>query len=266
MADPLITLTSDFGAQSPYVASMTGVILSINPAARLVDLSHQLPPQDLYHANYFLGSCLPYFPVGTIHVAVIDPGVGTDRIPLLVRAGGQFLLGPDNGIFTTAIDRFGEAECWRLVESAYWRESISSTFHGRDIFAPVAAHLSLGLDPARLGPAAHWTRLDLPTWSQDGAIVRGAVQFIDDFGNLISNIPIVPIATRPPEIIIAGRQLQDVQWVRTYGEAQPGSLVVLGSSDGFVEIARVNGSAAEVLGVSIGAIIELRLSGPAQQS
>src|SRR5262249_38450211 len=160
MADPLITLTTDFGERSPYVAPMKGVILAINPAARVVDLSHQIRPQALYHASYFLGSCLPYFPRGTIHVAVIDPGVGTERVPLLVRAGAQFLIGPDNGIFTAVIERMGPAECWQLINGAYWQPTISPTFHGRDVFAPVAARLSEDSTPSRFGSQyTEWVRL-----------------------------------------------------------------------------------------------------------
>ena len=134
---PTITLTTDFGNASPYVAAMKGVILSINPGAAIVDLSHAIPPQDLRHASYFLATATLYFPAGTIHVCVVDPGVGSTRAALYVEAGGQRLVGPDNGIFTALIRKTATpAMVRRLADCRYWRSCVSSTFHGRDVFAP----------------------------------------------------------------------------------------------------------------------------------
>src|SRR5436190_4562938 len=140
---PLITLTTDFGAASPYVAAMKGVVFSINPAARLLDLTHAIRPQDLRHASYFLATAVPFFPAGTIHVCVVDPGVGSERAALYAEAGGQRLVGPDNGIFTGVFRHAGGVVARKLCEPRFWRPTVSDTFHGRDIFAPVAAHLSL---------------------------------------------------------------------------------------------------------------------------
>src|SRR5262245_56445040 len=187
----MITLTTDFGEGFPYVAAMKGAVLSVNPAARLLDLGHRIPPQDLRHASFFLRAALPYFPAGTIHVVVVDPGVGTERALLYVESAGQRLLVPDNGCWSEWAGTAPEPPTvLRLAEPRYWRPRVSPTFHGRDILAPVAAHLSLGLDPRLLGPpCADWVRLEFPrpVVSEDG--LAGEVVFVDDFGNLVTNIP-----------------------------------------------------------------------------
>src|SRR5437763_3550394 len=153
MAGALITLTTDFGPASPYVAAMKGVLLAVNPEARLVDLSHHLPPQDLRYASFFLRSAVPYFPAGTLHVVIVDPGVGTSRDLLCVRTAGQVLLVPDNGCWTELARRLkGTPVVVRLTERRFWREEVSATFHGRDILAPVAGHLGRGVSPDELGP------------------------------------------------------------------------------------------------------------------
>src|SRR5689334_23663128 len=149
----LVTLTTDFGGGSSYVAAMKGALLTVNPAARLVDLSHDLPPQDLVATAYFLADALPWFPTGTIHVVVVDPGVGTERHLLCVEWRGQHLLVPDNGCWTALIADNERPTVHRLAERRFWRPEVSATFHGRDILAPVAGHLSLGVAPADLGPA-----------------------------------------------------------------------------------------------------------------
>ena len=255
---PLITLTTDFGDTSPYVAVIKGVILSTNPAARVLDLSHRIRPQDLRHASYFLRTAVPYFPPGTIHVCVVDPGVGSDRPAIYAEAGGQRLVGPDNGIFTGVFRAAGgPAVVRKLAEPRFWRAKVSDTFHGRDVFAPVAAHLSLGIDPAELGPA-HPDPVELPTCSAVTFRKRwqGEVQFADDFGNLITNIPACKVKSLPVRVSVGGGEPRPVRWVRTYAEAAAGELVCLFSSDGFVEVAEVNGSAANRLGVREGAVVE----------
>jgi S-adenosylmethionine hydrolase len=245
----LVTLTTDFGETAPYVAVMKGVILSLDPSAQLLDLSHRIRPQDVPHANYFLGTAVPYFPPGTIHLCVIDPGVGGERAALVVQAGGQLLVGPDNGIFTSAVQALGEpARVWRLTEPQFWRSPVSATFHGRDVFAPAAAHLSLGANPADMGqPVAAMVRLEQPP--------GGRVQFVDDFGNLITNVPAV--AARPACVTLGDGPSRPIRWVRTYAEAAPGELVALVSSDGFFEIAVVNGNAARHLSAAVGTRVEL---------
>ena len=255
----LVTLTTDFGDASPYVAVMKGVILSLNPSARLVDLSHHIPPQDIRHADYYLGTAIPFFPKGTVHVAVIDPGVGSDRHPLLIEAGGRFLVGPDNGVFTRAVKALGKpVRVRRLSEPRFWRPTVSDTFHGRDVFAPVAAHLSLGTDPAQMGPVVG-EMVELKTCSAVcwGSRRAGEVQFVDEFGNLITNIPAAQLKSHALRVSVGGAETLVARWVRTYSDAAQGEVVSLASSDGFVEVAVVNGSAASRLGAGVGSAVEL---------
>src|SRR5436190_21067588 len=165
MADAIITLTTDFGDDSPYVAALKGVILGINPSAHLIDLSHQLPPQDLRHAAFFLASAIPCYPPNCIHVVVVDPGVGSKRKLLYVEIDDHRLLVPDNGCWTWIEQRRagGGAHVIRLTEPRFWRQPVSPTFHGRDILAPVAAHLSLGIDARLLGSQqTDWVHLERP--------------------------------------------------------------------------------------------------------
>ncbi len=255
----LITLTTDFGTASPYVAVMKGVILSINPAARILDLTHDIRPQDLRHASYFLATATPFFPAGTIHVCVVDPGVGSDRAPIFAEAGEQRFVGPDNGVFTGAYCKAGgAARVRRLAERKFWRPRVSDTFNGRDIFAPVAAHLSLGIDTTELGPEhPHPVELAKCSAVTFGRKWQGEVQFIDDFGNLITNIPACKLKSLPVKVSIGDSPAKRLRWVRTYSDAAAGELVCLFSSDGFCEIAEVNGNASKNLGVTSGALVEL---------
>jgi S-adenosylmethionine hydrolase len=255
--DPLITLTTDFGGDSPYVAAMKGVVLGINPRARLVDLSHQVPPQDVRYAAFFLAASIPFFPVEAIHVVVVDPGVGSERALLYIEIEGRRVLAPDNGCWTSLLgDGSGPARIIRLAEPRYWRQPVSSTFHGRDILAPVAGHLSIGVDPALLGPpASDWVRL---AWPQVRAVMdglAGEVIFVDHFGNLISNIPGASIRNAPDILMIGKKSFRrgrGFQWVSCYAAAKPGTVVALISSQGLVEVAVVQGSAAAKLKVQVG--------------
>lgn len=254
MPDPLITLTTDFGTDSPYVAAMKGVIVGINPRARLLDLSHQIPPQDLPHAAFFLAGALPYFSPGVIHVIVVDPGVGSERAALYVEVDGHRLLVPDNGCWTSLLREDGPApRVLRLDEPRYFRQPVSATFHGRDVFAPAAAHLSLGVDPARLGPAlTEWVRLPVPRPKAGMNSISGEVIFVDHFGNLITNIPAENLP--PPGVLQVGKHSfrRRFRWVRTYADAAAGALVALQSSNGMLEVAVVQGSAARKLGATTG--------------
>ena len=260
MANPsLITLTTDFGTSSPYSAVMKGVILSINPDATIVDLTHSIRPQDIHHANYFIKTAASHFPPCSIHVCVVDPGVGSERTPLYLEANDQRFVGPDNGIFTGVIRKANkQVVARRLADHRYWLPRVSNTFHGRDIFAPVAAHLSLGLDPSLLGPEHH-SPIELPSCSAVtfGKRWQGVVQFVDDFGNLITNIPACKLKQLPQKVSVAGAPGGILRWVSTYSEAATGELVSLFSSDGYFEIAEVNGNASKRLGVTTGAVVEL---------
>jgi S-adenosylmethionine hydrolase len=266
MTDSLITLTTDFGEDSPYVAAMKGVVMTINPAARVIDLSHQIPPQNLRHAAFFLAASLPYFPPAALHIIVVDPGVGTDRPLLYVEGNGLRLLVPDNGCWTTLPWGAAGPLVIRLEERRFWRPEVSATFHGRDILAPVAGHLSLGVDPHLLGPVAtDWIRLSLPEASEGPKGWKGEVQFVDHFGNLITNIPAAALGVPPsPEriVVVGNRKLRGIRWVHSYAEAEPGALVGLVSSAGTVEVAVNQGSAARRLRASVGTPVRVaRLPG-----
>jgi S-adenosylmethionine hydrolase len=266
MSQPLVTLTTDFGPASPYVAALKGVLWSFHPQARVVDLCHSIPPQDLRHAAFFLHAVVPYYPPGTLHVVVVDPGVGTERAILYVALGDQRLLVPDNGCWTLLSERLGPPqEVRRLTERRYWRPQVSATFHGRDIFAPVAGHLSRGLAPAQLGPqVSEWVRLDLPVPHVTEEAIDGEIVFVDTFGNLISNIPATALTRWQGQALrITVGAVEVPQLVRTYGQVAPGSLIALISSFDTLEIAVSHGSAVAHLGMTVGAPVRVqRLATP----
>jgi S-adenosylmethionine hydrolase len=253
--EPLITLTTDFGGESPYVAAMKGVILGLNPHARLIDLSHQIPPQDVRFVSFFLRASVPYFTTETIHVVVVDPGVGTDRALLYVDVDGHRLLAPDNGCWTGLIRPESRSPTvFRLTERRFWRPTVSSTFHGRDILAPVAAHLSLGEDPRNLGqPFEDWVRVETKPPIIESDRLVGEVIFIDHFGNLITNIPgdaFTALTDKRTQITVGDQEV--FGRVRAYGEAEKGTLVALVSSSDLMEVAVNDGSAKEKLGAHVG--------------
>ena len=254
----IITLTTDFGTGSPYVAAMKGVIFSLNPAATVVDITHDIPAQDVRHAAVVLDDVTDRFPPGTIHVVVVDPGVGTDRALVFVRIGRQNYLAPDNGVLSRLARRKTPAKIVRLTERRYWLHPVSATFHGRDILAPVAARLSLELDPDWLGVAQETlVMLDWPEVAAKPQAIRGSVLFIDGFGNLITDITAEMLADRPKEqglrVSCAGRSVEGL--CRTYGDRPAGSLVALIGSSGRLELAVVGGSAAAMLKAGIGDVV-----------
>jgi S-adenosyl-L-methionine hydrolase (adenosine-forming) len=259
MPDSLITLTTDFGAGSHYVASAKGVILTLNPEARIVDLSHDIPAQDLRQAAFFLVSTLPYYPPETIHVVVVDPGVGGNRSILYVELANLRVLVPDNGCWTWLMEGGRRRpRVIRLTEKRFWRSRISSTFHGRDIFAPVAANLSLGLDPRELGPiVSDWVKLDRPAPRHDFHGIAGEVLYVDHFGNLITNIPgeAVTLDERLKRVRVGNVEVPHI--VRTYSDVEPGTLIALVSSGEWLEVAVNQGDAAHKLGASIGTPVRI---------
>jgi S-adenosylmethionine hydrolase len=257
MTDPLITLTTDFGEDGPYVAALKGVILCINSRARLVDLSHSIPPQDLRHTGFFLQSAIPYFPRSAIHVVVVDPGVGSGRALLYVEVAGHRLLVPDNGCWTPLIPPGGVPSVRVLADPHYWRQPVSSTFHGRDILAPVAGWLSRGVSPELLGPpVSKWVSLQISDPDLSPEQLRGEVVFVDHYGNLITNIPgeaFLALTGLPVRITVG--TAETTLKARTYSEAERGTLVALVSSSGMLEIAVVQGSAAERSGAGVGTAV-----------
>jgi len=253
---PPITLTTDFGLTGPYVASMKGVILGISPQSAVIDITHAIQPQNIQQAAILLEAIVPYFPPGTIHVVVVDPGVGSARRPIAVFTDRACFVGPDNGVFSHIYRDENVREIRHLSNPDYHLPVVSHTFHGRDIFAAVAAHLAAGVPPSALGPTiadpvtAHFSA---PEQRPDGSI-RGQIIYADAFGNLISNIPRSWLDVRPNWVFeIAGATIAGPSV--TYSDVQPGELLALGGSAGLVEIARRNGSAARHLGAGAGETI-----------
>jgi len=251
----IITLTTDFGLKGPFVGVMKGAILSRLPEAQIVDLTHEIPVHWPIEAGFWLARSWHYFPTGTVHVAVVDPGVGTGRSIIAGEHAGHLFLGPDNGLLQPVLGS-RPARCHRLSEA--WRQqqgwpSPSSTFHGRDIFAPLAADLAAGRTRIEdIGPAAGELIPSLQEEPEASAHeVRGTVVAIDNFGNLITNVDAALIAGfRKAEVLAGGRRLA---LRRTYGDAPPGELLALVNSFGVLEIARAEGSAADALGLGRGA-------------
>jgi S-adenosylmethionine hydrolase len=256
----IITLTSDFGSGSAYVAAMKGVILSIHPEAAIVDLSHDIPPQDIRTAALLLDDAADWFPSETIHLAVVDPGVGTDRAIVYARIGQQHFIAPDNGLLSRVAARNTPQKIIRLSDPAYWLEHVSTTFHGRDIMAPVASRIALGLDPDRLGPPMdRLTTLDWAEVRQTLSRIDGVVIEIDSFGNLITNITADMISGRPTDrrACIVCNIFETWGIYHAYAEQPSGTLVALIGSGGRLELALVRDNAARRLGVGVGMPVTL---------
>ena len=250
----VITLTTDFGTQDSYVAEMKAVILGVNPAVHLVDVTHHVTAHDIVEGALAVEAVAAVCPPGTIHVAVVDPGVGTSRRGITVAAGEQLFVGPDNGIFTAVLGR-GRWEAFELRAVGYRRATVSATFHGRDVFAPAAAHLALGVAPSRFGPrVTDPVRLEWATARPAGDGIEGEVIHVDRFGNLVTSIAADAIerlvARGGVTIRIAGRA---VPLVRTYGDLAPGGAGALVGSHGRLEVAVREGSAAARLRAGRGA-------------
>jgi len=264
MPDPVITLTTDFGHDDPFVGLMKGVILSIAPNARLVDLTHELPPQSVIDAALVLESAVDYFPDHAIHVAVVDPGVGTSRRAIAIETDRYRLVGPDNGIFS-AVTR-GRARTVELTEDRYFRHPVSHTFHGRDIFAPVAAHLAAGVPLEKLGPAVEPQTIQLPEpWQVDDDLELHVLR-IDRFGNVITDLTEDRYRqwldeTGDGEVICQIGALIIPGISRTYGDVPPGKPLACFGSTGRLEIAVRNGHAAEDLTLDRDAVIRLARRG-----
>lgn len=252
---PIITLTTDFGLRDPYVASMKAVILSIQRDVLLVDISHDLPAHRVLPAAFLLRGVCPRFPAGTIHVAVVDPGVGGARRPVLVQTRQHFLVGPDNGLFGLLIRDGGLKGAWRLQNEKYFLSSISRTFHGRDLFAPVAAHLAGGVPPEAFGPEIRdLQKIDYPLPRTRADRVEGEIIWIDRFGNCVTNISEPdaarwsggePFVTRVASRVIGGA-------CPSYDSVRPGQCLAIFNSLEHLEIACNQGRADEALGLQEG--------------
>jgi len=270
---PLSTLTTDFGLAEPFVGVMKGVIAGITPAARVVDLTHAVAAQDVAAGAFSLATAYPYFPPGTIHLAIVDPGVGSARAAVAVAAGGYYWVAPDNGLLGYALAALAtggqlqgqwrdgrwylgdDAQAVVLSEPRYWLPIVSRTFHGRDVFAPVAAHLARGVALAALGtPITSVSALAIPGPEPLVDGWEGLVLHVDRFGNLVTNLPAALLGARDWRVEIAG---QHVDGLSPSYAAMPPLGAILGST-GYLEIAAPNASAAARLGVGVGAPVTVR--------
>lgn len=275
MSRPVITLLTDFGLADSYVGTMKGVILAICSQAAVVDISHEIVPQAVQQAAYLLSTAVPYFPHGTVHLVVVDPGVGTDRRPVIVRTDRAMYVAPDNGVLTLALAQDPARIAVDITKSQYHLSPVSATFHGRDIFAPAAAHLADGVHPRDMGdpfPVSDLFTLPLshPTRQGDTAWL-GEVLHIDRFGNLITNIPgslvraqskpagsEVPIPCAGISVNIAGTRI--VGLARTFAEADPHLPLAYVGSTGHLEIAIRDGNAAAQLGITVGEPVQVTVT------
>ncbi|MBF0496906.1 MAG: SAM-dependent chlorinase/fluorinase [Deltaproteobacteria bacterium] len=255
-APPIITLTTDFGLTDGYVGAVKGVILRINPAAGIVDISHHIPSQDVFRAAFVLRTAAPYFPDNTIHLAVVDPGVGSSRRAILLKTENQLYLSPDNGTLTHILRRPGSKTLHQIENQSYFRPRVSHTFHGRDIFAPVAANLSLGVPPEDMGPEIYDpVLLNIPDVTRNDIQLTGRVIYVDRFGNLVTNLALEEVAS-----FAGGREIRTtldgglgLTGVKSsYTEVAPGEYLAIFGSWELLEISKNLGNAAAALGISPG--------------
>lgn len=252
MTQPIITLTTDFGHTDGYVGALKGIILSIAPQAHIVDISHGITPQAISQASYVLQQAVPFFPADTIHLAVVDPGVGSARRPLALRTASASFVGPDNGLFTPFFTTGASTQIVHLTQSQYWRPQPSPTFHGRDIFAPVAAHLSAGIPLAGMGVGIDdpVRLLDTAPSRMAGGALHGTVIHIDHFGNLITNIPADWLAAGQWTVEVHGETVPAIS--PNYAAVAPGKLVAYVGSSGTLEVAIREGNGAHELAMKRG--------------
>ena len=245
-----ITLLTDFGEQDAYVAIMKGVMSRINPQVRMIDISHTIRQGDIRSAAFVADQAFSFFPVGTVHLIVVDPGVGTDRRALAVQAGSWYWVAPDNGVLSFIYKRFPDAVIVSLDQPEYWLDDQSSTFHGRDIFSPVAAHLSAGVSIDKVGtPVRNVEHGYSPGPDIRKSKIRGEIIYIDHFGNCVSNIPSRLLKS---VAFIKFKKLTLRMLFTTYGEVESGTTLALVGSHKYLEIAVSNGNAAERLDVHMG--------------
>ena len=263
MRNPIITLLTDFGLKEPYVASMKGVILSINPQCTLVDITHQVSPYDIKEGAFILAQAYSTFPKGTIHLSVVDPGVGSPRKPILFVTKNYFFIGPDNGLFTFALKREKLKKVIALGKMKFFLPEVSPTFHGRDLFAPVAAHLSFGIAPESFGRVIKsWNEISFPEPVLRQEKLIGEVVHIDTFGNLVCNIDYKNLLkfskSRPFVIKIGKRTIRGLK--KGYWEGRKDEPMALIGSGGFLEISIKEGNAQKVLKMKKGDRVQVQIS------
>ena len=261
MAHPILTLTTDFGSADHYAGAMKGVIFGVCPEARIVDITHEVTPYEIPEAAYTIAQTYPYFPARTVHVVVVDPGVGTARRPILVEAAGQFFVGPDNGVFTMVCSR--EAHKVRAISNeGLFRQPVSATFHGRDIFAPVAARLAAGMSPPHVGDIVQdYLRLNFEKAVRTGKRTwTGTILKIDRFGNIVTNLhrsEFTNLERSNCSLAIGPRQVG--VFASNYQQTGPGELFLIYGSGGYIEVSCSQASAAKAIGCAVGAPVELTI-------
>jgi S-adenosylmethionine hydrolase len=258
---PIITLLTDFGGSDYFVGAMKGVILSINPEATIVDITHEIPPQDVETGAFNLLSCYRQFPAGTVHLAVVDPGVGSDRRAIIIECADQIFVGPDNGLFSWVCEREWDWTATHITNDKFFRKPVSNTFHGRDIFAPVAAALSAGHEAKEMGPELT-DIVKLPALAPAktaGNTVEGRIIHIDRFGNCVTNFTRETIESRgaPTAWRIVLRDREITSFHKFFADAPTNEIFGMIGSAGFIEICVRNGSAANVLNVERGHLVTL---------
>lgn len=261
---PVISLTTDFGTKNEFVGVMKGVMLGIAPTVQLVDVTHAIPPQDILAGAFALWRAYSFFPKHSVHLFVVDPGVGTKRRPIAARLGDHFFVGPDNGLLTPIFEDAERAnlpmQFVQLENETYFLPMISRTFHGRDIFSPVAAHLANGVDMREFGSQiTDPVRLSLPEPQKTDKGWNAHITVIDSFGNLTLDLPSSALQNRTGVLFrVQGAEIQGV--VDSYGHRASGDLVAVVDSEGFIEIAVVNGNASVTLNAKHGDVVEVFLS------
>jgi len=261
MLNPLVTFTTDFGTSDHFVATMKAVVLAIAPRVRIVDITHEVTPFEVVEGAYTLAQAYSYFPKKTVHVVVVDPGVGSSRRPILAEMAGQYFVAPDNGVLSMVFAR-EKAKVRHITNEKFMRHPVSRTFHGRDVFSPVAAHLAMGIAPAKFGKLIEdHLRLTLDKPNRSGKRSwTGTVLKVDRFGNLITNFHIddfPQITGRPFDLNIGLEKINRL--ALTFTECDPGEAFAIVGSAGYIEVAVNQGSAARALGCGAGSPVELAL-------
>ncbi|MGA2509717.1 MAG: SAM-dependent chlorinase/fluorinase [Candidatus Acidiferrales bacterium] len=264
MARPIITLTTDYGTNDHLVGVMKGVILSINPEVQIVDITHGVLAHDILDGALTIGQAYKYFPPKTIHVVVVDPGVGTQRRPVLVAADQHYMIAPDNGVLSSVYDQSEALYVWNIISEHYFRQPVSRTFHGRDIFAPVAAWLSKSWQTSAFGEAiTDFVRFAIPKPKATGNTVKGIVLRVDHFGNAVTNVTaadVPALATADGKFTIRAGNAVVSKVVPTFAEGANGEAVGIIGSSGYLEISVNKASAARTLGIARGAEVTVELS------
>ena len=264
MARPIVTLTTDYGTSDHLVGALKGVILSINPETTIVDITHHVLAHDILDGALVIGQAFKYFPPRTIHIVVVDPGVGTERRPVLAAADQHYFVAPDNGVLSVVYAQAEALSVWNILSEHYFRHPVSNTFHGRDIFAPVAAWLTKSWQPASFGEhITDFARFNVPKPKVEGNTIKGIVLRVDQFGNLLTNLTALDVpalASADAKLTIRAGNGVAQRVVPTFGAGSSGEPVGVIGSSGYLEIAVNRGNAARVLGVGRGAEVTVELN------